>query len=499
MLLGLDIGVSVVKASLFSEDGASCVASLPHPVQSSLPDWMEKDAEVLWKACCTVIRDALAKLDSPQVDALGICACGNGCVLLDSDGQVLRPIIFSNDTRAADLARSATNAPQRARIFAKTRQALYPGQTAVLLQWIRDHEPSVYSRIHRILLVKDFIRWKLTGVPLSDFSDIGATGLMNLENKSYDSELLSDQGLQDIAWALPELRHGMEIGGYVTQVAAEATGLRAGLPVAVGCIDCEAALIGTNAASPGDLSVIAGSWSINQARVPGLPEDADIFLTTWGAEPGTYTTLEGSPTSAINFDWFVRTFQASGREVVAADYKTVIEEASALGPEENVPIFLPYLHGAPVSPSLRGAFLQIRPEHTKAHIARAALEGVVFGHLWHVEKLIKSGLHFERVRLAGGASRSPFWTQLFADILGLPVSVQSVTEVGALGAALCAGVAIKRWPDLGSAAAEMVQEQQCFKPDPERHRIYAAKYRVFKNTVETLSNTFDHASSATKH
>ena len=158
-----------------------------------------------------------------------------------------------------------------------------------------------------------------------------------------------------------------------------------------------------------------------------------------------------------------------------------------------------YLHGAPVSPSLRGAFLQIRPGHTKAHLARAALEGVVFGHLWHVEKLVKSGRRFERVRLAGGAARSRFWTQLFADILGLPVSVQSVMEVGALGAALCGGVAIKRWPDLASAAAEMVQERECFQPDPGRHRVYEAKYRIFKNTIETLSTTFDQPVSAITH
>lgn len=119
MLLGLDIGVSVVKASLFSEDGASVVASLPQPLQSSRPDWMEKDAELLWQACCTVVREVLDKVDPAEVEALGICACGNGCVLLDAQGEVLRPVIFSNDTRAASIARDAANSPSRARVFAK--------------------------------------------------------------------------------------------------------------------------------------------------------------------------------------------------------------------------------------------------------------------------------------------------------------------------------------------------------------------------------------------
>ena len=151
-------------------------------------------------------------------------------MLLDAQGEVLRPVIFSNDTRAASIARDAANSPSRARVFAKTRQALYPGQTAVLLQWIRDNEPSVYSRIDRVLLVKDFIRWKFTGVPLSDFSDFGATGLMNLDSKSYDAGLLSDQGLDEIAKALPELRHGVDIGGHVTAAASIATGVRVGLP-----------------------------------------------------------------------------------------------------------------------------------------------------------------------------------------------------------------------------------------------------------------------------
>lgn len=491
MLLGLDIGVSVVKAALFAVDGSSSfTASLAVPADHPAPGRAEKDAGELWRSCSRVIREVIDQSGGASVSAAGICACGNGCVLLDAGGKVLRPVIFSSDTRAVEISTRWQRGIWADKLFPKTRQRIYPGQTSVLLRWIRDHEPDVYSRIDRVMLVKDFIRWKLTGEFAGDFSDLGATGLFNLGTRSHDPEILAELGLSGIAHALPPARQSTSPGGTVTAEAAEATGLPQGLPVAVGCLDCEAALLGGAASDKGTLSVIAGSWSINQTRVAHPPDDPSLFLTTCGAEPNTFTVLEGSPTSALNFEWHTRNFHSDSPGAAGGDrYDRAVAEAMALPIEEEGPLYLPFLHGSPDDPTLRASFLHLSPEHGRADFTRAVLEGIVFGHAWHLAKLRRAGLAFDLVRLSGGASRNPSWVRLFADILGLPVAVGEAEEIGALGAAICAGVAVGRWPSAADAARTLCREKYRVEPDAAAHRIYTAKFHRYLAAVAMFPNT----------
>jgi len=490
LLLGLDIGVSVVKAALFPIDGsASYTATLSMPPDHPEPGRARKDAEALWQGCCTVLRNVISQSGGALIEAVGICACGNGCVLLDADNQVLRQIIFSSDSRAEEIATRWQRDLWAEKLFPKTQQSLYPGQTAVLLSWVRDHQPEIYRRIARVLLVKDFIRWKLTGEFATDFSDLGATGLFNLRTRSYDPELLAAMGLSEIAHALPEPRLSTSSGGKVTEAAAASTGLRQGQPVAVGCLDCEAALLGGAASEKGTLSVIAGSWSINQTRVPSLLNDPAIFLTTCGAEAGTLTVLEGSPTSAVNFDWHVRNHVGeTPNESLQCRYDRAVSEAMSLPMEQDGPLYLPFLYGAPHDPCHRASFLNLSARHGRAHLTRAVLEGIVFSHASHINKLQSAGLEFDLIRLSGGASRNPTWVQLFADILGLPVAVGEAEEIGALGAALCAGVAVGRWPSVAEGERVLCREKHRVTPEAATHQHYARKFLRYMAAVSALSN-----------
>lgn len=490
MLLGLDIGVSVVKAALFATDGSlSFTASRAMPADHPSPGHTEKDAEALWQACCGVIREVIDQSGGASIEAAGICACGNGCVLLDADDKVLGPIILSSDTRAAEISTRWQGGIWQEKLFPKIQQSLYPGQTAVLLRWVRDHQPEIYHRIARVMLVKDFIRWKLTGEFASDFSDLGATGLFNLRTRSYDPEILTALGLSEIAHALPPARQSVSAGGAITADAEKACALPQGLPVAVGSLDCEAALLGAAASELGTLSVIAGSWSINQTRVPNLLNDSSLFLTTCGAEPNTFTVLEGSPTSAVNFDWHARNFyDESSGDGGASRYDKAVAEAMALPIDEDGPLYLPFLFGAPQDPSLRASFLYLSPRHGRADFTRAVLEGIVFGHAWHIAKLRRAGLEFDLIRLSGGASRNAMWLQLFADILGMPIAVGEAEEIGALGAAMCAGIAIGRWPTAADAAQSLCREKSRITPDAAAHQRYRRKFQRYQAAVAALTH-----------
>jgi L-xylulokinase len=468
-LLGIDLGISVIKATLFTSIDGEITAARPSPASYPHPGWVEKDPDEIWRTVAEVVREVLASRPphSPPVAAVAVCACGNGLIVLNRDGIPLRPAIFSNDRRAAAIAASWST-PSR---FARTHQLAYPGQTGPLLEWFRDHERTTFDSIGHILLLKDYVRYRLTGRFASDPSDLSATNLVPLADPSPAAlaDHLADLGLASVAAAVPSLIASAALAGEVTEEAASATGLAVGTPVAAGALDCEAALVGSCVDSPDILSIVAGSWAINQALV-SAPPGPPVAQTIRSALPGYFTAIEGSPTSALNFDWFVnRLFagksahhRASGHDPFAL----FAEQAAQVSPHARLPLYLPYLHGAPSAAGASGGFHGLTPETTPAELARAVLEGVCFSHRWHLERLQSAGLRFTSARLTGGATRSLFWGHLFADTLGLPVEVPHGREIGARGVALCAGVAVGHWPDLASAQRETYRAAFRDEPDP---------------------------------
>ncbi|MFM9080986.1 MAG: FGGY-family carbohydrate kinase [Opitutaceae bacterium] len=438
LIVGLDIGSTVVKAAVFDRRGRT-LATSARAVRISLPapGRVERDPEATWRAVAAALRKVAAIAGrGDRIAAVGVTGCGNGAVWLDAAGRAIGPGILASDTRAA-----AFTCPRE-----------YPGQTAVLLRWLRAEQPRLARRVSRVAFWKDFVRLRLTGQFCTEPTDLGAAGW----------------GARSTEPLLPPRVASLAIAGHVTPAAARATGLRAGTPVVAGCIDCEAAAIGSGVSAPGALSLVAGTWSINQCFVPAPPSAAKargLFLVNPSAMPGRSLVLEASPDSAGHLDWFVRAVRGRG------DFARLARIASACAADG--PVFVPGLFG-------RGAvFAGLRPHHDLAARARAVMPGVVFAHRAHVEKLRAAGLRFRRARLAGGATRSDFWCQLFADTLGLPVEVPAGDEIGALGAALCAGVGVGVWPNLRAAQKATVRVARAFKPDSARAAEFSSAYRHF--------------------
>ncbi len=503
-LLGIDNGNTISKAAIFDLQGREIqVSSQKIESQYPRPGWTERSMEALWRATATTIKEALdtAGVKGEQIIGVGTTGHGNGLYLLDSKGLPARPGIQSLDTRAADIIAEWNRNGLHSQAFPFTTQSFWPAQPNALLAWIKRNEPEVYQRIGAVLLVKDYIKYCLTGEISSDFTDMSATSLMDVPNKRYCEELLELYDLKEMRPALPPLLNSFEIAGRITPDAARATGLAAGTPVVGGLFDVDAGALGAGVCQPGKVCIIAGTWSINEVVTSDPLIDPGLFMTTIYTVPDLWLTVEASATSATNLEWFVNQF--CGEEKAAAAkrgisvYDICSEIVDSLPPGGSDIIFHPFLFGSNVQASARSGFYGIAGWHTKAHLLRSLYEGVVYSHLSHLEKLREAGggsLRVESARLSGGGARSPVWTQIFADTLQLPMEVPEGTEIGARGAALSAGVGVGVYKDHAEAVSAAVQLKRRQEPNPEATPFYLARYREYQRLLECMQEPWDHLS-----
>jgi L-xylulokinase len=437
-VIGLDVGSTLIKAARFDLRGREiAVAERRVPLINPRPGWVERDAAATWRAAAACLRAVAA----PRVVAVGVTGCGNGAVFIDRAARPVRAGILSSDTRARGFVRSRRNVKG------------YPGQLAALAAWLRATEPAMAGRVATALFWKDFVRLQLTGNILTDFTDVGASG-------------------PPYRWLPPVQSSLAPAGGVLSKVAA-LTGLRTGIPVVTGCIDCEATAIGSGVRRAGEVSVVGGTWSINQAFLTARPRSRGHFLVNRSVEDGRWLVLEGSASSAGNFDWAVQALGCVG------GVRQALEEAARATASDL--LFLPEVPGG------RGAFVGLGPSHGRGELFRAVMEGVVLTHRRHVEALGRSLGPVRRVVLAGGVARSQFWCRIFADGLGCRVDVPRSRQLGALGAAICAGVGAGIWPSVAAAQRAMTHTALSYRPNPARRAALSRAFDRISNFGPLLS------------
>jgi L-xylulokinase len=497
-LLGIDNGSTVSKAALFDLHGkevaiASCKAETEYPH----PGWTERDMEMLWQSTASAIREALGKsgIKPEEIAGIGNTGHGNGVYLLDRQGCPLRNGIQSMDSRAAGVVAEWNEHNLHGQVFPYTIQSFWPAQPNALLVWLKKNEPQNYERVGAILMVKDYIKYRLTGEITSDYTDMSACSIMDVRQGGYSRELMALYDLSEVYDALPPLKHSSEIIGEVTPFAARETGLVAGTPVVGGLFDVDASAIGAGAIYVNQACLVMGSWSINDVITEKPIVDPGLFMTTLFAEPGLYITIEGSATSATNLEWFVN--QCCGDERAEAKrrgvsvYEVCNEEVASLPPGSTNIIFHPFLYGSNVQPTARAGFYGVAGWHTRAHLLRALYEGVVFGHLSHIEKLRKAGAQINTARLTGGGSRSEVWSQMFADTIQVPMEVSDGNELGARGAALSAGIGAGIYKDYAEAVREAVSVVRMHEPLPANTQHYLARYAEYQRLIDVMQEPWE--------
>ncbi|WP_191058893.1 FGGY-family carbohydrate kinase [Geminicoccus harenae] len=472
LFLGIDAGGTVIKAAVFDGQGKEIAAGVaPMTNSHPQPGRSERDPLAMWEASAAAIRQVLAApgVDAREIAAVACTGHGNGVYVFDRQMRPACPGIISSDMRTHDLCEALMASERGQELVAHSRQQLRPASTPLYLLWFDRHAPEVTRAARHVLLCKDYVRYRLTGSIDSDLNDLSGSQLVHIETRDYDAPLF--EGLEISHWLerMPRIRRNSEIVGTVTPEAAAQTGLRPGTPVVAGTMDLDAVALASGVTRPGELAICAGTWSIN-LMVQDEPAGPPFPLMQCLDQDGSRClVVEGSPTSATNLAWF-----KTGVLDDSLEFERINALVEGVPPEASRLVYLPYIHGAPGAP--RGAFVGLGAENGRAEMLRALFEGVVFKHRAHVADLVRvTGRTPEVARLSGGAAKSAVWAQMFADILELPVEVAAGSELGALGSAICAAVAVGAYPGFEAAIAGMVRLERRFEPRAQVIEAYRLK------------------------
>ena len=497
-LLGIDSGGTVTKAGLYDVEGRE-IAIAGEPVDIVIPfeGTSERDAEQLKQAMYGVIRKVLEQsgIDSRDIIGISPTGSGNGLFLFDESGNPVHNPIMSGDMRAKEYVKQWNAEGIVQNIFQpKTFQVIWAGQPVAILAWLRDNDPETLKKAKYAVTCKDYIRFLLTGEFQTEITEASGWSLMDTLKKDYDEELFEAVGLSEYRNLFPRIIESSEIGGYVTKEASIATGLAEGIPVMGGMFDISACPLGTGVSDSSKMSIVAGTWSIN-GYVDKKPT-TEVMMCTRYFTPGDYLISENSATSATNLEWFINRFmqheKAIAKEKGESIYDTVNDMVASVDTRDCPIIFLPFIFSTNANIDAKSLFIGLSGIHTKAHMLRAVYEGIVFSHQYHLEILYKTKPKstFEAVRISGGVTKSKLWTQMFADITGLPMEVSLASELGILGSVMCAGIGAGQYKDAEEASDVFVSIAKTVYPNAEMTAFYQKKYNLYKKIIESLDDVW---------
>ncbi|OON41145.1 xylulokinase [Izhakiella australiensis] len=475
MYLGIDAGTSEIKALVINAEGdivASAGARLS--VQRPHPHWSEQDPDAWWQATQQAVSALRPKVGAQwsEIRAIGLSGQMHGAVLLDSADKVLRPCILWNDTRsAAECAELTAHTPELHTIAGNLAM---PGFTAPKLLWVARHEPDIFARTACVLLPKDYLRWKMSGDKVSDMSDAAGTLWLDVARRDWSDTLLAACGLS--REQMPRLVEGSQATGTLRPEIARQWGLSESVMLAGGGGDNAATAVGMGAVNPGDAFISLGTsgvlFAVNDRFRPNPASAVHAFCH---AVPDRWHQMSVMLTAASGLRWLC--------ELLGASETTLLAEVAALSQsvQQSAPLFLPYLSGERTphnDPDACGAFHGLTHASNRAALAYAVLEGVTFGLADGYRVLEEAGTRLSECALTGGGARSPWWAQLIADVLNLPVVTHAGSEAGgALGAARLA------WLAAGGDASQVCRkpaEQRRYRPDAGRHQALQPRYRHFQ-------------------
>jgi xylulokinase len=501
MLIGIDIGTSGTKALAIDESGRVLAsATEEYALYTPRPLWSEQNPEDWWQATVRALQRLLAASGIKAGDVAGIGLTGqmHGLVLMDGQGQVLRPAILWNDQRTGPQCEEITRrAGGLERVVELTGNAVLPGFTAGKLLWVKEHEPEVYARAAHFLLPKDYIRYRLTGGYFTEVSDASGTSLFDVAHRTWSAEMAELVGVPR-AW-LAECTESDVASTHISEAAAQATGLCAGTPVAGGGGDQAAGAVGSGIVQPGVISVTSGTSGVvfaYQQRYEAEPQGrVHVFCH---AVPGAWHAMGVMLSAGGAFRWWRDTLGQMEKAVAASTgedpYEILTREAAQAPAGCEGLLFLPYLTGERTpypDPNARGAFVGLTLRHDKSYMVRSVLEGVSFGLRDSLELIRGLGVPIEQVRASGGGARSPLWRQIQADVFNTELVLTDVTEGAAYGAALLGGVAAGVYPSVPEACAAAVHVTSGTSPQPEAAATYEQLYPVYRSLYAALKPAFD--------
>lgn len=482
--LGLDIGTSGVKALLIDEIGTTLAsASAPLSMSTPHPGWAEQNPEDWWQATIAVIQAVHAQQPQAHVAAIGLSGQMHSSVFLDSDGDVVRPALLWCDGRTTDACKEIVRrAGGESQLRDWVSNPALEGFTLPKVLWLREHEPQAFARVQQVMLAKDFIRMRLTGVASTEPSDASGSLMFDPVHGAWQEELMRAMELP--ISLLPEVRPSSSVHGYVSSRAAQRTGLPEGTPVVGGGADNACGALGVGVVSAGEAVASWGTSGTVLAPTSQPLVDPQMRAHTFAhVAPDTWYVMGVVLSAGGAFNWYREQF-ASDIDAQALDV-----EAATIAPGADGVTFLPYLQGERTphrDASARGAFLGLSLSHTRAHVTRAVLEGVTFAMRDCVAVLLELGVAPDNLVLTGGGAKSEFLAQLQADVFGIPVSTVHHEEGPAFGAALLAAVGAGAFASVADAAGATTSRGAMRVPANGSAAAYRDPYARFRAAYGAL-------------
>ena len=484
--IGIDLGTSAMKLLLADEQGAILhIVTKEYPLLLPQPGWSEQEPAEWWDACVSGVRELLRGFDAADVAGIGVGGQMHGLVVLDGQDDVIRPAILWNDGRTAGEVEYLNGEIGKGRLSAWTANIAFAGFTAPKILWMRRHEPERFARIAKIMLPKDYINYRLTGVHACDYSDASGMLLLDVEHRRWSAEMLEICGVREAQ--MPRLFESYEVIGTLKPEIAAQLGLPETVKVVAGAGDNAAAAVGTGTVGEGACNISLGTSGTIFISSEAFGVDPNNALHAFAHADGNYHLMGCMLSAASCNKWFCE--EILNTSDYAAEQIPITEDK--LG--NNRVYFLPYLMGerSPINDTdARGTFIGLSMDTTRADLVQAVLEGVAFAIRDSLEVARSQGIAVAHSKICGGGAKSPLWRKIISNVLNLSLDIPQTEEGPGYGGALLAMVGCGAYESVAACADALVHTTQTIAPDPEIAGRYEAAYQKFRKIYPAVKELF---------
>lgn len=485
LYIGIDLGTSAVKLLLMDEKGQiKNIVSREYPICFPHPGWSEQNPRDWYEQTMAGLKELLEGAEKAQVAGISFGGQMHGLVILDKEDRVIRPAILWNDGRTYEECDYLNNVIGKEKLSEYTANISFTGFTAPKLLWVKNKEPENFEKIEKIMLPKDYIAYRLTGVHCTDVSDASGMLLFDVKNRCWSREMCDICGISEKQ--LARVYESYEAVGTLLPRIAEELGVSSGVKVAAGAGDNAAAAVGTGTVGDGMCNISLGTSGTVFISSKDFGVDKYNALHSFAHADGSYHLMGCMLSAASCNKWWMDDI------IGTKDYGREQAEITGLG--ENHVYFLPYLMGERSphnNPNARGTFIGMTMDTGRAEMTQAVLEGVAFALRDSLEVAKSLGIHIGRTKICGGGAKSPLWKKIIANVLNIKVDMLESEEGPAMGGAMLAAVACGEYGSVEEIAGALVKVVDTVEPEPELAAKYEERYAVFKQIYPVCRPLFD--------
>ncbi len=485
LYIGIDLGTSAVKLLLMDGEGhIEKIVSREYPIYFPHPGWSEQKPEDWFAGTMDGLKELLSECDKSQVAGISFGGQMHGLVILDKDDNVIRPALLWNDGRTYEECDYLNNVIGKDKLSEYTANISFTGFTAPKILWVKNKEPENFAKIAKIMLPKDYIAYKLTGVHCTDVSDASGMLIFDVKNRCWSKEMCEICSITEDQ--LADIYESYESVGCVLPEIADELGIPHTVKVAAGAGDNAAAAVGTGTVGDGMCNISLGTSGTIFISSEKFGVDKNNALHAFAHADGHYHLMGCMLSAASCNKWWMDEI------LKTKDYTGEQTGIAKLG--ENHVYFLPYLMGERSphnNPNARGTFIGITMDTTREDMTQAVLEGVAFALRDSLEVARSLGINIERTKICGGGAKSPLWKKMIANIMNLKVDMIESEEGPALGGAMLAAVACGEYASVEEAAAKIVKIVGTVEPEAELVAKYEDRYQKFRQIYPACKPVFD--------